>query len=139
MARQEPVRPVAKARAALARCEPVSSKARESDIERSARLARHLPQVEVSTWYGTPALKVAGKGFVRVKEPGTLVVLCPLELKEALIEAEPEFYYETAHYRGWPAMLVRMDRIDDARLADRLECAWRERAPARILKEWGGG
>ena len=116
----------------------MSRKARESDIERAARLARHLPQVEVSTWYGTPALKVAGKGFVRVKEPGTLVVLCPLELKEALIEAEPDLYYETDHYRGWPAMLVHMERIDDSRLKDRLECAWRQRAPTKMRKEQGG-
>lgn len=32
----------------------------ESDIERAARLANHLPDVEVSEWYGTPALKVRG-------------------------------------------------------------------------------
>jgi hypothetical protein len=110
----------------------VTSQTDETDIERAARLASHLPEVEVSTWYGTPALKVAGKGFVRIKQPGTLVVLCPIGLKEALIEAEPEIYYETDHYRGWGAMLVRMDRIDDARLSDRLECAWRQRAPARL-------
>lgn len=109
--------------------------AKESDIDRAARLARHLPQVEVSTWYGTPALKVAGKGFVRVKEPGCLVVMCPLDLKEALIEAKPRLYYETAHYRGWPAMLVHMDVIDDERLKDRLECAWAEKAPAKLRKE----
>ena len=65
----------------------------ESEIERAARLAAGLPEVEVSTWYGTPALKVAGKGFVRVKEPGILVVMCPLGLKEALIEAEPEAFF----------------------------------------------
>lgn len=116
----------------------MSRKARESDIERAARLAAHLPGVEVATWYGTPSLKVAGKGFVRVKAPGTLVVMCPLELKEALIEAEPDLYFETDHYRGWAAMLVHMDRIDDERLTDRLECAWREKAPKKLLNEPGG-
>jgi hypothetical protein len=116
----------------------MSREAQESDIERAARLASHLPEMEVSAWYGTPALKVAGKGFVRVKAPGTLMVMCPLELKEALIEAEPDLYYETDHYRGWPGMLVRMDRIDDERLTDRLECAWQERAPKKLLDEWRG-
>ena len=106
----------------------------EREIERAARLAAHLGEVEISTWYGTPALKVAGKGFARLKAPGVLVVMCPLGLKEALIEAEPEIYYETDHYRGWPAMLVRMDAIDDERLADRLECAWREKAPKRLAE-----
>lgn len=107
--------------------------ATESDIERAARLAVHLQEVAVSTWYGTPSLKVAGKGFVRVKAPGTLVVMCPLELKEALLEAEPDLYFETPHYHGWPAMLVRLAAIDDERLQDRIECAWREKAPKKLL------
>jgi hypothetical protein len=112
----------------------------ESEIERAARLAAGLGQVEVSTWYGTPSLKVAGKGFVRVKEPGVLVVMCPLGLKEALMEAEPNLFFETPHYSGWPAMLVRLDAIDDERLKDRIECAWAEKAPKKLVKarEAGG-
>lgn len=113
----------------------------ESDFERVARLAAHLPGVETSTWYGTPALKVAGRGFARLREAGVLVVMCPLELKEALLEAEPDVYYETDHYRGWPATLVRLAVIDDERLGTRLECAWREKAPRRLvdaLHEGGG-
>jgi hypothetical protein len=106
----------------------------ETEIERAARLSSHLPGVEISSWYGTPSLKVAGKGFARVKDAGVLVVMCPLGLKEALIEAEPELFYEMPHYAGWPAMLVRMDAIGDERLRDRLECAWREKAPKRLLK-----
>jgi hypothetical protein len=106
----------------------------ESEIDRAMRLAAGLPEVEVSTWYGTPSLKVAGKGFVRVKEPGVLVVMCPLGLKEALMEAEPSAYFETPHYSGWPAMLVRLEAVDDERLKDRIECAWREKAPKKLLK-----
>ena len=113
----------------------------ESEIERAWRLAAHLPEVEQSHWYGTPALKVAGKGFARVRAPGVLMVLCPLGLKEALLEAEPDLNYQTPHYSGWPAMLVRLERIDDERLADRIECAWREKAPPRLVKalERGSG
>ena len=111
----------------------------ETDIERAARLAGHLPGVEVAPWYGTPGLKVGGKGFARVKSAGCLMVLCPLELKEALMEAEPDLYFETPHYRGWPGMLVHLDAIDDGRLRDRLECAWRERAPRKLAAAWDGG
>jgi hypothetical protein len=81
-----------------------------AEIERALRLAAHLPEVEVSTWYGTASLKVAGKSFLRVKEPGVLVVMCPLGLKEALMEAEPDAFFETPHYHGYSAMLVRMTR-----------------------------
>lgn len=99
---------------------------------------RHLPGVETASWYGTPALKVAGRGFARVRERGVLMVLCPLGLKEALLEAEPDLYFETAHYRGWPAMLVRLAAIGDDRLKDRLECAWREKAPRRLAARLDG-
>ena len=61
-----------------------------------------------------------------------LVVMCPLELKEALILAEPDAFFETDHYRGWPAMLVRLENIDDDRLRDRILCAWREKAPRKL-------
>ena len=110
-----------------------------SEIGRAAQLAAHLPEVEVSTWYGTATLKVAGKGFVRWKSSGVLAILCPLELKEMLMEAEPDLYFETPHYQGWPAMLVRADAIDDGRLRDRLECAWREKAPERLRRQWEAG
>ena len=108
----------------------------ETGIERAARLAAHLPGIETSSWYGTPALKVAGKGVARLREPGVLMVLCPLGLKETLIEAEPDLYFETPHYAGWPAMLVRLDAIDDERLQDRLECAWRQKAPRKLADAW---
>ena len=108
----------------------------EAEMERVARLAAELPEVEVSTWYGTPALKVRGKGFARLKAPGVLVLLCPLDLKEALIEADPTLFYETPHYEGWPAMLVRLGEIDDEQLRNRLECAWREKAPPKLAARW---
>lgn len=108
----------------------------DPDIKRAARLAESLPGVEIATWYGTPALKVAGKGFARVKAPGILVLLCPLETKDHLFATAPEIFFETDHYKGWPALLVRMDAIDDATLAHRIEVAWLEKAPAKLVKAW---
>jgi hypothetical protein len=111
----------------------------ETEIERAFRLAQHLPGVESAEWYGTPALKVAGKGFARLKEPGVLVVMCPIELKDLLMEAEPALYFQTPHYEGYAAMLVRLDAIDDDRLKDRIACAWREKAPRKLLKQLESG
>ncbi|WP_169888482.1 MmcQ/YjbR family DNA-binding protein [Rhodococcus tukisamuensis] len=44
-------------------------------------LARELPEVEESTWYRTPALKVTGKGFARLRgeADGGLVVMCTVD------------------------------------------------------------
>jgi len=107
----------------------------ETEIERAYRLAQDLPGVEIGEWYGTPALKVGGKGFARLKEPGILVVMCPLDLKDLLLEAEPDLYFETPHYHGYAAMLVRLGAIDDAQLRARLACAWREKAPRKLVKQ----
>lgn len=111
----------------------------EEHFARVTRLAAGLPGIETATSYGTPSLKVKGKSFVRMKErmDGVLVVMVPLGLKEALIEAEPEKYFETQHYAGWPAMLVRLDAVSDDELQTRLECAWTEKAPAKLKKEFG--
>jgi hypothetical protein len=37
------------------------------DWNDAVTIARTLPRVEVATWYGTPGLKVAGKGFARLR------------------------------------------------------------------------
>ncbi len=111
----------------------------ETDLERVTRLAQAagLPEVTLGTSYGTPALEVRGKSFVRIREAGVLVVMCALEEKEMLMEAEPDLYFETDHYKGWPAMLVRLAAINDADLAQRLLAAWRQKAPKRLAASFG--
>ncbi|WP_426236730.1 MmcQ/YjbR family DNA-binding protein [Pararhizobium sp. DWP1-1-3] len=105
----------------------------ETDFERVMRLATAagLPGIAPGTSYGTPALQVRGKMFVRIKEAGILVQ-CALEEKAMLIELATEFYFETDHYKGWPAMLVRLDVIGDRDLTERLIAAWRQKAPKRL-------
>ena len=44
--------------------------------------ARALPEVTRSTSYGTPALKVKDKSFIRLKDDETLVMLCPIRAKD---------------------------------------------------------
>lgn len=60
--------------------------------------------------------------------------MVPLGLKGAFIEAKPETYFETSHYAGWPAMLVCLDAVGEEDMANRLTCAWLEKAPARLTK-----
>jgi hypothetical protein len=97
--------------------------------------ARGLPGFVASTSYGTPALKVGNKTFCRLKDPATLVLLCPAEQKTLLMEISPEIYFETDHYVGWPAVLIRLDAIADEELSLRLEDAWRFKAPRRLAEQ----
>lgn len=91
--------------------------------------ARGLAEVVRATSYGTPALKVGDCTFVRLLDEGTIVLQCPLEQKVLLMEISPSIYFETDHYVGYEAVLVRLAAIDDEELSLRLEDAWRFKAP----------
>ena len=93
-----------------------------------------LPGVEESTWYGTEALKVRGKGFCRLRDEGeTLVVpVVDLEDKEALLRSDPEVFFSTPHYDGYAYVLVHLDRVSRETLAELVEDAWRLRAPGSL-------
>ena len=109
--------------------------------ERLIELGRELPDVEDDVWYGTPALKVRGKGFVRLKEDGRSVVfmLENVDEQEFLIEAQPDIYYITDHYRGWPAVLARLARLRVPEARMRLERGWRLKAPRALVAQLDGG
>jgi hypothetical protein len=71
-------------------------------------IGRTLPDVESTTAWGTPALKVRGKMFVCVAsnksaEPSTLVVMMDFADRDALIADDPDTYYLKDHYVGYPA------------------------------------
>lgn len=98
-------------------------------------LASGLPEAEVSTWYRTPALKVAGKGFARLRTEaeGGLVVLCGHDEKAALLESGDAAFFTTPHYDGYGSIIVDLDRVDVDQLRELLEEAWRLKAPRRLL------
>lgn len=97
---------------------------------------RGLPNVIETTSYGTPALKVGKKLLARVKDAETIVLMCPLDEKEMLLAAAPDLYFETDHYKGWPAILVRVHLIAPDELRHRLERTFMTQAPKTLLKAW---
>jgi hypothetical protein len=53
------------------------------------------------------------------------------------MEADPETFFITAHYVGYPSILVRLARVDHEDLAQLLEDSWRQNAPKRLLSKMG--
>lgn len=97
-------------------------------------LGRALPGVEEGTSYGTPALKVRGKPIARLWEDGTTLVLkAPPLVRDHLLQSAPGTFFVTDHYRGYPAVLVRLAAADRAQLGALLEEAWRQAAPRRVV------
>jgi hypothetical protein len=98
------------------------------------QIALALPEVEEGTSYRTPAFKVRGKFLSRLREDGeTLVVRIDFDERDVLMAANPETFYITDHYRGYPAMLVRLSTVDPNDLHELLDGAWRLAAPKRLV------
>ena len=86
-------------------------------------IGRTLPDVELTTSWGQPTLKVRGKMFVCIAshksaEPNTLVVMMDFAERDLLIEEDPETYYLKEHYVNYPCVLVRLSRIGSDALRD---------------------
>lgn len=86
-------------------------------------IGRTLPDVEETTTWGAPTLKVRGKMFVCIAshksaEPDTLVVMMDFADRDALIEEDPDTYYLKEHYVGYPCVLVRLSRVHPDALRD---------------------
>jgi len=86
-------------------------------------IGRTLPDVEVTTSWGQPTLKVHGKMFVcmaanKSAEPNTLVVMMDFADRDALIEDDPGTYYLKDHYVNYPCVLVRLSRVHRDALRD---------------------
>ena len=57
--------------------------------------------------------------------------------KQALLLGEPELFFTTVAYDGWPLVLLRLAEVDAERLAELVTDAWRMRAPAAISRQLG--
>jgi hypothetical protein len=56
--------------------------------------------------------------------------------KYALVAAQPEIYFTTPHFNGYPAVLVRLDQISVGELEELITEAWLSRAPAKVAKAY---
>jgi hypothetical protein len=106
-------------------------------------IGRTLPDVEVTTAWGQPALKVRGKMFVCIAshksaEPNTLVVMMDFAERDALVDDDPDTYYLKEHYLNYPCVLVRLSRVRDDALRDLITGAHRF-VSAKVRRKSSGG
>ena len=109
------------------------------DVVRQVGLT--LPGVEAETRYdGSPLLKLAGVFMAGLAthssaEPDTLVIRADLEERPLFIEDAPDTYYLTDYYRRYPLVLVRLERVTRAALAELLALSYRMTLPKTRLRQ----
>ncbi|GAY13097.1 MmcQ/YjbR family DNA-binding protein [Pseudonocardia sp. N23] len=106
-----------------------------SDEHDVRRLALSLEGVQENPSDGFD-FRVDGKGFVwsyPEREPGKRrVIRTDIAVlyvgdeaeKQALLLGEPELFFSTPGYDGFPLVMVRLDLVDEARLAELVVDAW---------------
>jgi hypothetical protein len=76
------------------------------------RTVSALPGVEEGTSYGTPAWRHKGKMLARLHQDGKSIVLkVGDETRDHLLQADPETFFVTDHYVGYPMVLARLDKL----------------------------
>jgi hypothetical protein len=109
-------------------------------VETTRRLLLSFPGVEEGPCYGTPGFRVRGKFLARLRDDDTvLVVKCGDIERDLRMQADPDTFFTTDHYRGWPTVLVRLGSVTEDDLRDVLEVAWLRSAPKRLRAEFERG
>ena len=119
------------------------------------RIALALPETEERTSRGLAAWTVRKKFFVWERplrradlealgdEAPTGPILGArvehIVAKEALLADDPDVFFTTPHFDGYPAILVRLDKISLEDLEEVIVEAWLVRAPKRLAKQYTDG
>jgi hypothetical protein len=115
---------------------PVASTERR--FAAAVKLAERFPGIEVSTSYGTSAIKVKGKFMARLRTEaeGWLAIKCDFIDREILLQAAPHVFHLTPHYENYPMILVDLAAIDKGALLEVFERAWRMTASEKAVRDW---
>lgn len=116
------------------------------------RIALELPESSERLAHGNPSWRVRDKGFVwerplRAADHRALGDDAPtgpilgarvehIGAKEALLADRADIYFTTPHFDGYPAILVRLEKIDLNELEELIIEAWLARAPTRMAREY---
>ncbi|MFL5838954.1 MAG: MmcQ/YjbR family DNA-binding protein [Thermoleophilaceae bacterium] len=116
------------------------------------RIALALPETSEQVSRDLASWRVRDKGFVwerplRAADIRALGDRAPagpilgarvehLVAKEALLADDPDVFFTTPHFDGYPAVLVRLDEITVEDLEEVIVEAWLARAPKRLAQEY---
>ena len=123
-----------------------------ADWDDVRRIALALPQTSERPSHGNAFWRVKDKGFVwerplRASDLRALGDTAPsgpilgvrvehLLAKDALLADDPDVYFTIPHFDGYPAVLVRLERIPVDELEELIVEAWLARAPKRLAQAY---
>ena len=101
-------------------------------------IALSFPEVEESS-EDRVAFRVRGKLFAwaaRERDGGGLGIRVDRDDKQLILDSNPDVYFTSRHYDGWPGVQIRLEAIDREELRMRLEDAWLIQAPKKLAASY---
>ena len=102
------------------------------------RIAGSFPEVDADI-EGRPVWRVKGKAFAwraRDRDGGGLAVRVDRDEKQLILDGNPDVYYVTPHYNGYPGVIIHVSAIGKDELFERLEDAWLIQAPKKLAADY---
>jgi len=99
-------------------------------------ICHSFPGVAEGTSYGKPSFQVNKKFFTRLRGEDASAVLLEVgfDEREMLMEAEPDTFHFTAHYKDYPSVLARIATLHPGSLRNFLERRWLKIAPKAMVR-----
>ena len=97
-------------------------------------IALSFPEVEESG-EDRVAFRVRGKLFAwaaRERDGDGLGIRVERDEKQLILDSNPDVYFSSPHYEGWPGVQIRLEAIGEDELRGRREDAWLIQAPKRL-------
>lgn len=108
------------------------------DWEEVCAFCLAMPGVTMESHYRALVPKVNGKAIVAPgRETGSFALMTGHDEKALLMATEPHAYWQTPHYDGYPAVLVRYGAGDQERLKDYIRRSWWDRASRALRRDFG--
>jgi hypothetical protein len=100
------------------------------------KIALSFPEALEKPSYGKPAFFIAKKFFTRHRaEDNSLVMIVDsMHTRDMMLELDPKTYFITDHYKDYPSVLVRLERVTPEEVRAMLERRWRQIAPKKLVK-----
>jgi hypothetical protein len=111
------------------------------DVRRFALALPHVIEIDSDGF----DFRVANKGFVwsyperrpgerrRIRTDIAVLFVGDEAEKQALLLGEPERFFTTPAYDGWPLVMLWLAEVDTTRLRELVTDAWRMRAPGELV------
>ena len=105
-------------------------------LDEMREIALSFPGATEGVSYGRPSFLVNKKFFTRLRREDNSLVLLEVSFdeREMLMEAEPQTFHFTAHYKDYPSVLARLETLHPGSFRSFLERRWRKIAPKKLVK-----